>query len=246
MTPKKSTIVDKFENLELKKKSKIKLLVWHTRRFLRDNIAGHDILDTKHPTKKRTLTRKARHVYHRADSFMSKYAPILVDKTPKKVALTQAKDILNELNYTIVDEDWKKPWGGFFRLQNEDIERFVNDFFPDLTLDQARLGHDDVDLSPKILIVSPGQRLSWQLHHRRAERWRFLTSGAYYQSDTDKMGKKREAKQGLVVQFQQGERHRLAASADNYTVVAEIWQHTNPNNPSNEEDIIRISDDYNR
>ena len=28
--------------------------------------------------------------------------------------------------------------------------------------------------------------------------------------------------------------------------MAEIWQHTNPNEESNEEDIVRLQDDYNR
>ena len=29
-------------------------------------------------------------------------------------------------------------------------------------------------------------------------------------------------------------------------MVSEIWQHTDPNNPSDENDIVRISDDYGR
>jgi hypothetical protein len=33
---------------------------------------------------------------------------------------------------------------------------------------------------------------------------------------------------------------------DNWGVVAEIWQHTDPAVPSDEDDIIRVQDDYNR
>ena len=29
-------------------------------------------------------------------------------------------------------------------------------------------------LSPKFLVVGPGQRLSWQYHHRRSEIWRLI------------------------------------------------------------------------
>jgi hypothetical protein len=29
-------------------------------------------------------------------------------------------------------------------------------------------------------------------------------------------------------------------------LVAEIWQHTDPGNPSNEDDIVRLADDYSR
>lgn len=48
-----------------------------------------------------------------------------------------------------------------------------------------------------------------------------------------------------VRQFEAGERHRLVG-LDNWGVVAEIWQHTDPNEPSKEEDIVRLSDNYGR
>ena len=47
------------------------------------------------------------------------------------------------------------------------------------------------------------------------------------------------------IKLKQGERHRLIG-LDDYAVISEIWQHTNPENPSNEDDIVRISDDYGR
>ena len=40
-------------------------------------------------------------------------------------------------------------------------------------------------------------------------------------------------------------RHRLMG-ADNWGVVAEIWRHTNPSLPSEEDDIVRVQDDYGR
>ena len=45
--------------------------------------------------------------------------------------------------------------------------------------------------------------------------------------------------------LKQRERHRLIG-LDDYSVVAEIWQHTDPNNPSDEDDIIRVQDDFGR
>ena len=42
-----------------------------------------------------------------------------------------------------------------------------------------------------------------------------------------------------------GERHRLIG-LDDYAVVAEIWQHTDANHPSDEDDIIRVQDDFGR
>ena len=41
------------------------------------------------------------------------------------------------------------------------------------------------------------------------------------------------------------ERHRLVG-LDKIGVVAEIWIHTDSNNLSDENDIVRINDDYNR
>jgi hypothetical protein len=50
---------------------------------------------------------------------------------------------------------------------------------------------------------------------------------------------------GEVVSLARGERHRLIGT-DNWGVVAEIWIHTEPENPSDESDIIRLQDDYSR
>ena len=186
-------------------------------------------------------------VYRKADEFIATFFPQFTRKLSKKVATKRVRDMISEIDYTIVEMDETKPWGAYYRLHNDEAERFVHEFFPGLTMKEARLGYDDIDLSPKFLLVAPGQRLSWQLHHRRAERWRFLNKGAYFKSSTDKQGKRLAAEADTIVQFEQGERHRLCAFDDqSYTLVAEIWQHTVPNEPSNEEDIIRLADDYKR
>jgi hypothetical protein len=51
--------------------------------------------------------------------------------------------------------------------------------------------------------------------------------------------------EGDQIILQQGERHRLIG-LDDYSIVAEIWQHTDNNNLSDEEDIIRVQDDFGR
>lgn len=64
---------------------------------------------------------------------------------------------------------------------------------------------------------------------------------------TDKQGERLSAEPDTIVQFAQGERHRLCSYDDqNYTLVAEIWQHTIPDSLSDESDIIRLADDYKR
>jgi hypothetical protein len=47
------------------------------------------------------------------------------------------------------------------------------------------------------------------------------------------------------VKLQQGERHRLIGLAG-WGIVAEIWQHTDASNPSDEDDIVRVQDDFGR
>ena len=50
---------------------------------------------------------------------------------------------------------------------------------------------------------------------------------------------------GDEIRLYKGERHRIIGLYD-YAVVAEIWIHTDKVNPSNEDDIVRVQDDYNR
>lgn len=153
---------------------------------------------------------------------------------------------LEHAGYEIVEVNTEKPWGSYVRIRNDQADDFVYEFFPGLSPEEAHLGMDDAELSPKILIVSPGQRLSWQYHHRRAERWRFLTKGGYNKSLDDEPGDVVVAEAGDVVQFEKSERHRLNGAEDGYVVVAEIWQHVDPVAPSNEDDIVRLYDDYSR
>lgn len=164
----------------------------------------------------------------------------------KNKVVNDIEAIAKELGYDIVERNDQKPWGAYLRLSGEQADRFVNEFFPGLSPQEARLGIEGAELSPKFLIVSPEQRLSWQLHHRRAERWAFLTEGAYYKSETDEQGDLNTAHAGDVVQFAKGERHRLVGVSGAYTIVAEIWQHTDPVKPSDEDDIVRLADDYRR
>lgn len=163
--------------------------------------------------------------------------------------LRQIHDIIamaHQAGYQEVEVDTKRPWGGFVRFNNDNAEQFIADFFPGLTLQEAKQGVDEAPLSPKLLLVLPAQRLSLQTHERRGERWRFITSGDYYHGSDGETGQLRHAKAGDVVQFAPGDIHRLCGADDSVVLVAEIWQHTDPSNLSNEKDITRLEDDYSR
>lgn len=142
--------------------------------------------------------------------------------------------------------DLERPWGAFINFRDECARQFIADFFPRITVDEARLGVDGAPLSPKILLVMPGQRLSLQRHSRRAERWLFITPGDYYLGEGDSAGPLRHADTGEVVQIQAGQTHRICGTADNIVLVAEIWQHTDPHHLSDEDDEERLEDDYAR
>jgi hypothetical protein len=50
---------------------------------------------------------------------------------------------------------------------------------------------------------------------------------------------------GEVLRLELGERHPLIG-LETWGVVAEIWQHIDAASPSDEHDIVRVSDDYDR
>lgn len=164
----------------------------------------------------------------------------------KKQIVDSIDELLVDAHFTIVERHDTKPWGAYIRISSSEAHKFIKDFFPGLSLKDAQLGVANAELSPKVLIVSPGQRLSWQYHNRRAERWSFITPGLFNKSQTDDLGDVNSADTGEVVQFLRNERHRLVGRQDGYTIVAEIWQHTEANEPSDENDIIRLADDYKR
>lgn len=159
---------------------------------------------------------------------------MIFDKIKKKLDVQQFK---------IVSKDFDRPWGGFFVIEEEQAQEFSNCYFEGLDVSSLKISGK---LSPKILVVAPGQRLSWQYHLRRAEIWRVIKGQAgVKRSSNDEEGELEILKEGDMITLQQGERHRLIG-LDDYAVIAEIWQHTNIDNPSDEEDIVRVQDDFGR
>lgn len=147
------------------------------------------------------------------------------------------------LNLKIVAVDFERPWGGFFVLDESQIDLFAQVFFPELGITESQKLQK---LSPKILVVEPGKRLSWQYHHRRAEIWRNIgLEAAVSLSPDDTEREKIILQKGQTIVLKTGQRHRLIGQK-NWGVVAEIWEHVDPQNPSNEADIIRLQDDFGR
>ncbi len=158
--------------------------------------------------------------------------------------------IFNELEeklisegFNITNKDFTRPWGGFFVIDEAQCEIFVKQFFTDLDFKDIKNG---LQLSPKILIVLPNKRLSWQYHFRRSEIWKVIHGTAgIVRSNNDNEGDLEIMNVDSQITLRQGERHRLVG-LNEYAVIAEIWQHLDSNNPSNEEDIVRLQDDFGR
>ena len=150
---------------------------------------------------------------------------------------------INSLGLHIQCFDYNRPWGGFFVLDENQAQVFADFYFDGLDVEPLRIGGK---LSPKILLVKPKARLSWQYHHRRAETWRVIEGPVgIVRSATDEEGELVSFGAGETVILQQGERHRLIG-LEHWGVVAEFWQHTDPHHPSDEDDIVRVQDDYAR
>ncbi len=153
------------------------------------------------------------------------------------------KTLINTVGFDVTEVDSGRPWGAFFRLENNNAEKFIDKYFSDIKDQFATFE----GLSPKYLLVEPGKQLSWQYHHRRAEHWRVLDSSVGVKlSDDDALPNETTIlNEGDLIQFPKEKRHRLIG-LDDWGVVVEIWEHTDKESPSNEQDIVRVEDDFGR
>ena len=161
----------------------------------------------------------------------------------KSEVFMEVSDYLDREGYIIINKDENRPWGGFFVIDENQLGKFKDQFFADVQLDEQQLSQK---LSPKILLVAPNKRLSWQYHHRRAEIWKLVAGeGGIVRSEDDQEGEVKSLELGETIRLKQGERHRLIG-LNGWGMVAEIWMHVNPKHPSDEDDIVRVQDDFNR
>jgi mannose-6-phosphate isomerase len=150
---------------------------------------------------------------------------------------------LSELGLKVVAKDDARPWGGFFVIDENQAQKFADYFFPGIEINDLKISGK---LSPKILIVQPRKRLSWQYHFRRAEIWKLVAGEAgIVTSLTDAEGGLQKLNLNEIVRLQQGQRHRLVG-LEGWGMISEIWQHTDARQPSDENDIVRVQDDFGR
>lgn len=150
------------------------------------------------------------------------------------------RDIESELirqKLQIASFDHQRPWGGFFVIEEKDAQKFSDIYFGSFDVESLRIAGK---LSPKILIVKPEARLSWQYHHRRAETWCVVKGPVgVMRSLNDTESDVKKFTKGKTITLKKEERHRLIGLED-WGIVAEFWQHTNRTFISKEERIIRV------
>ncbi|MBA4850485.1 phosphoheptose isomerase [Emticicia sp. BO119] len=163
--------------------------------------------------------------------------------TDKKEVFSQVRIFIQEKGFTIANDDDSRPWGGFLVIDESQSSQFIETFFPQFSVNDFA-GFEK--LSPKVLLVAPNSRLSWQYHFRRSEIWTVIGgNAAIVRSETDAQTSQKNLPLGATASLKQGERHRLVG-VNEWGIIAEIWQHTDAGNPSDEDDIVRVQDDFGR
>lgn len=161
----------------------------------------------------------------------------------KNFIFQKVAEMLQQQGFAVINKDDTRPWGGFYVIDESNASVFIKYYFPGENIDELKITEK---ISPKILLVAPNTRLSWQYHYRRAEIWRCVEGPvAVATSDDDEEKEKQLLQNGDVIRLKQGERHRLIG-LDGWGIIAEIWQHTDAADPSDEDDIVRVQDDFGR
>jgi mannose-6-phosphate isomerase len=155
---------------------------------------------------------------------------------------TSVRQDLMAKGFQITDEDLQKPWGGYFCIDEKQSAQFANTYF----LQHEFMKLPGITLTPNILMIAPGQELSWQYHLHRGEAWHVIQGPVgVKQSYNDTEGRSVRFESGSGIEILPKERHRLIG-LESWAVVAELWEVRDNKHPTNEADIIRVQDDYGR
>ncbi len=162
--------------------------------------------------------------------------------TSKEILFNEVSEMLKQLSIEVEIVDTTRPWGGFFVVNENSAQVFIQHFFAELDKNVF----ENKKISPKILMVEPHKKLSWQYHFRRSELWKLIKGEAgIVRSETDELKETQNMILNELVELKTGERHRLVGLND-WGIVAEIWVHANPAHLSDEDDIVRVSDEFGR
>lgn len=137
-----------------------------------------------------------------------------------------------------------KPWGAYVRIANKSVPAFIDAYWSDIQdALRSRMGKK---LDPKLLLVAPGHQLSLQYHHRRKEHWRVVSGPIQIILGENESSLITTIYQtGETIEIPCGYWHRIKGLSG-WGLIAELWDHTDIENPSDETDIVRVEDDFSR
>ena len=119
--------------------------------------------------------------------------------------LHKIENKIKEIGFDVISKDFERPWGGFLVIKENQAQEFSDKFFEGINVQSLKIVGK---LSPKILIVKPHSKLSWQYHHRRAEIWRvYKGKVGVSRSMNDKQNPKIILNEKDQIKLKQGERH---------------------------------------
>lgn len=176
---------------------------------------------------------------------MSKKLKSLISHKQSKVEVFKNIDQgLKQLGFRVTGINDQRPWGGYLLIDPGQTDFFIETFFSDFPLPKWL---KDKYLSPKIMLWAPNEILSWQYHNRRHEYWKVVSGPvASYLSQTDSLPVNPQIfEEGALIEVPNGIRHR-GGGLEGWGIIAEIWGHTDADNLSDEEDIVRLIDKYSR
>ena len=108
----------------------------------------------------------------------------------------QIEELIKSLGFRVVSKDFERPWGGFLVIDEDQAQDFSNQFFKGINIEELKISGK---LSPKILIVNPESRLSWQYHNRRAEIWKvYKGEVGVIRSDDDTQNEMKIYRKGMI------------------------------------------------
>lgn len=166
----------------------------------------------------------------------------ILKSTDKESVEKYARALVDSLGYKIVDDMADKPWGIGFRFDDSNLPDFLQRYYADENITTT----EGESLSPKFLFIAPNVKLSWQYHFKRSELWKVIGGKVgVVLSDTDEETQTMTHGVNDLITVSRGKRHRIVG-LDQWGLIAEIWQHADADDPSSEEDIVRISDDFGR
>ena len=99
--------------------------------------------------------------------------------------------------------------------------------------------YSGTDTKVKRITVNPGHRLSYQYHHKRSERWVVVSGNGIFTLDDIAMD---NVTTGDVLNIPVGAKHRIENNGTEPLVFVEVQL----GESFEENDIVRIADDYSR